>query len=74
MTAGINPKVLRLSRAHSVSIGAAHQLWLADPARTPDSGPNLSMHVNCTACQLWHHIDDDCAVLPRHYWDEGIEP
>jgi hypothetical protein len=71
VTAGINPEVLSLSRAHGVSIGAAHAMWLADPKRKPNDGPDFSMHVSCMACQLFHHIDDDCPALPRHYYEDN---
>lgn len=68
MPAGIHPEVLRLSRAHSVSIGAAHAMWLANGGT--DAGSDFSMHVACTACCLFHHIDDDCPALPRHCYDD----
>lgn len=66
-----NPHVTALQRRHRCSRSAAHSMWLADPKRQPWDALDLSMHVECPHCGLFHHMNDDCPpMLPRAYSDD----
>lgn len=69
-----NPAIVALCRRHSLSYGAACDLYHEQRKDLPPwQGGDARVHCEC--CQLWHDADEDCpAPMRANYFDGSLEP